>query len=342
LRRAGGTGGLLLGVDGGNTKTIALAARRDCTVVGEASGGRADIHNATTPEAGVDEVARVAAAALQEAAASVDDLDSVVFSLAGADWPEDFDFLRQGLAERLGLDVEPVVVNDAIGALRAGTDDGAGVAVVCGTGGAIGARNRAGEIYHLGFWPDSTGANALGAEALASVWRAALGIAPETTLTARALERWGAADPIELLHAFTRLGEGRIPAPERALFAETVLDEAAAGDAVAAGIVRLTGTRLGDYARFCAGKTGQLGSPFPLVLCGGVLRHPSALLRESILARLPDAEAVYPEVEPVVGALLLAADRVGTAPSLAELLERGRGLAAGSILASPSDETGRR
>jgi hypothetical protein len=39
------------------------------------------------------------------------------------------------------------------------------------------------------------------------------------------------------------------------------------------------------------------------------MRHPSQLLRESILARVPDAVPHYADVEPVVGAVLLAADR---------------------------------
>jgi N-acetylglucosamine kinase-like BadF-type ATPase len=87
-----------------------------------------------------------------------------------------------------------------------------------------------------------------------------------------------------------------------------------AGDAVAHGIVETAGRRLGDYARVCAARTGQLGSPFPLVLTGGVMRHPSLLLRAAIHERVPDGVAVYPDIEPVVGALLLAADHVGTRP----------------------------
>ena len=55
------------------------------------------------------------------------------------------------------------------------------------------------------------------------------------------------------------------------------------------------------------------------VFTGGVLRHPSSRLRESILARVPDAEPVYPTLEPVAGAVLLAADQAGARPSLDRL-----------------------
>jgi N-acetylglucosamine kinase-like BadF-type ATPase len=310
---------LLLGVDGGNTKTIALVARDDGTVVGAGTAGCADIHNARSPEHAFGEVVLASAAALQAAGARAGDLAAAAFSLAGADWPEDFELLRSGLAERLELLVEPLVVNDAIGAIRSGTDDGVGVAAICGTGGAVGARNGRGEIFHLGFWPDGTGAFALGSAGLAAVWRAGIGVGPETSLTARALARWECPDSLSLLHAFTRLGGlGEVP-PNRSLFADAVLDEAAAGDPVAAGIVELAGRNLGEYARVCAEQTAQLGSPFPLVLSGGVLRHPSALLRESILGRVPDAEPVYPLVEPVAGAVLLAADRAGAQLDLERL-----------------------
>ena len=100
-----------------------------------------------------------------------------------------------------------------------------------------------------------------------------------------------------------------------------MLDEAAAGDPVANEIVERTGGHLGDYARVAAERTGQLGAPFPLVLTGGVLRHPSSRLRESILARVPGAEPVYPTLEPVAGAVLLAADQAGARPSLDRLRE---------------------
>src|SRR4051812_12226526 len=197
---------LLLGVDGGNTKTIALGARADGMGVAAGTAGCAAIHNAASPDHALAEIARAPSTALEAAGARAADLGAAAFSLAGADWAEDFEFLRGGLAGQLELVVEPLVVNDAIGAIRSGTDDGVGVAAICGTGGAIGAKNSRGEIFHLGFWPDGTGAFALGSQGLAAVWRAGIGVGPETSLTARALSRWECADSLSLLHAFTRIG----------------------------------------------------------------------------------------------------------------------------------------
>jgi N-acetylglucosamine kinase-like BadF-type ATPase len=302
---------LLLGVDGGNTKTHALVTDAGGTVLGRGDAGTADIHN-SEPEPALAEILRASEEALAQAGARASELAAAAFSLAGADWPEDFELLRTELARRLGLRSEPVIVNDAVGALRCGTEDTIGVAAVVGTYAAIAGRNADGKLFHFGFWPDSTGAFALGSEALAAIWRHMLGLGPPSSLLDRALERWSCADAEELLYAFTRIGG--LPESERARFADAVLDEAEAGDAVATGIVRVVGGRVGAYARVSAERTGQTGQPFPLVLCGGVFRHPSILLRAAIHDEVPEGTPIYPDIEPVVGALLLAADRIGARP----------------------------
>jgi N-acetylglucosamine kinase-like BadF-type ATPase len=308
---------LLLGVDAGNTKTVAVVVTEDGAVVGSGRGACGDIHAAPGPAAAVDQIVGAASAALDAAGAAAADLAAAGFSLAGADWPEDFTYLVGELRERLSLRVEPEVVNDAVGGLRSGSEDMIGVSVVIGTHVALAGRNAAGDLFHLGFWPDSTGAHGLGSLGLAAILRHMLGLGPETSLTGRALARWDARDPEELLHLLTRVG-----APEEtrvARFADAVLDEAEAGDRVAGTIVQTVAGRMGDYARVCAERTGLLGDPFALVLCGSVLRHPSPLLRSTILSRVPDGEPVYPEVEPVAGAVLLAADRIGARPALTAL-----------------------
>ena len=139
-----------------------------------------------------------------------------------------------------------------------------------------------------------------------------LGLAPPSSLLDRALERWSA----RIAESFSTSSHASAACPraERGRFAVAVLDEAEAGDGVAAEIVRVVGGRIGAYARVSAERTGQLGQPFPLVLCGGVLRHPSLLLRAAIYGAVPEGTPIYPDVEPVVGALLLAADRVGARP----------------------------
>jgi N-acetylglucosamine kinase-like BadF-type ATPase len=320
---------LLLGVDGGNTKTVAVVVERDGTMAGSGRGGCGDIHNAGSPEPALLEIVRAVTSALDAAGARAEDLAASAFSLAGADWPEDFSFLRGALHSRLALREPPEIVNDAIGALRYGTDDMVGVAAVVGTYAAVGARNARGEPFHLGFWPDTTGAAALGSQALAAVWRHMLGLGPETSLLGRALERWECADAEDLLHAFTRIGG--LGEAESGRFADAVLDEAEAGDTVAREIVLQVAGVIGDYAHVCAARTGQLGAPFTFVLCGGVLRHRSPLLRAAILERVPDARPVFPGLDPVAGAVLIAADRAGAQPDPERLRSQLAGSPVGQV-----------
>jgi N-acetylglucosamine kinase-like BadF-type ATPase len=309
--------GLLLGADGGNTKTIALVADRDGTILGAGRAGNSDLYNAVSVGAAIGAIGAAVAAALAAAGSQAADVEAACFSLAGADWPEDFELLRRELPAQIGLHGEPLVVNDAVGAIRAGTPDGVGTAVVCGTYGVSSGRNAAGDVFHLGFWPDSCGARPLGREALAAVWRSDLGMGPETSLTRRALETYSVADPMALLYELTRSGGPGSKAVDR--LAPAVLDEADSGDPVARAIVAGQGHILGDQTRVCAERVGLLGGEFPVVLAGGVFRHHSRLLAETLMERIPGGRPVPATHEPVVGALLFAFDRVGVKPDEAQL-----------------------
>jgi len=310
-------GSLLLGADGGNTKTVAVVAGRDGSILGAGRSGNSDLYNAPSVDAALASIAAAAAQALSAAGATGADVDAACFSLAGADWAEDFELLRRELPARIGLAAEPLVVNDAVGAIRAGTPDGVGTAVVCWTYGVSSGRNAAGEVFHLGFWPDSCGARPLGREALSAVWRADLGYGPATSLTRRALDTYAVPDPIALLHEYTRRGG---PGPEAVdRLAPAVLDEADAGDEVAAAIVANQGRILGDQTQACAERVGLAGGEFPVVLAGGVFRHASRLLAETLMQRIPGGRAVPAAHEPAVGALLFAFDRAGVKADEARL-----------------------
>ena len=90
----------VLGVDGGNTKTIALVANCDGVIVGAGRGGNSDIYGAGSPEAALAALDTALACALKAAGLTPDQLAAAAFSLAGADWPEDFALLRAALTQR--------------------------------------------------------------------------------------------------------------------------------------------------------------------------------------------------------------------------------------------------
>jgi N-acetylglucosamine kinase-like BadF-type ATPase len=302
------TDGLLLGVDAGNTKTVALAARRDGTVVGAGRAlGCADIH-ATE----IDAAMAIVEAAVGGTPARGDQLLGVAFSMAGADWPEDLVLLRDRLAGRWP---GATVVNDAIGALRAAIPDGPGVVVVCGTGAATGARGPDGQLWHSSFWQEPQGAHELGVQAILAIIRADLGIDGPTALTDAVLAALDAPDVEAVVHRWT--GRDRSARFDPARLAPALLDAAQAGDGMALRLARRQGTSLGRTALAAARRVGIADRPFALALAGGVFRHDSSSLADALVEAVRDGGAdvrvVRPDLEPAVGALLLAFDGAGIA-----------------------------
>lgn len=304
------SGGRVLGVDGGNTKTIAVVADLDGNVIGVGRGGCTDVHGVNGPSGACAELSRTVAAALEAASCQTSDLDAAVFSLAGADWPEDRERLSSHLSASFAFDRDPVILNDAIGGLRSGAPNWEGIALICGTGNAVGARHRDGSVFSLGFWPDTIGAVALSGFALDAVQRDHLGLGPRTSLTDRALELYGATDPIDLLHRFTRV-EGALGQADQVRMSPVLFDEADRGDEVALDLVVTAGTALGAQGRMVAGRVGLDVAGCLVVMAGGLFRHPTKLLEDAVMAKLPDAVAVRTFRPPVIGPLLVALDRLG-------------------------------
>jgi N-acetylglucosamine kinase-like BadF-type ATPase len=304
------TKSLLLGVDGGNTKTVAVVATPEGVVVGAGRAGRSDIYNAADEAAALDEVRFAVEAALKEACATTADLAIGAFSMAGADWPEDIDLLRRGMS-RFGFGRQIAIVNDAIGALRGGTPDGVGVSVTCGTGIAIGARNENDQVWYSGQWLIAFGGAELGLKALVAVYEEYLGLGPETSLTDGVLAFFDATSAEEVLHRCTARGTDRHWA-EQARLAPVLLEAAANGDEVALAIIKAAGTRNADVAVVAARAVGLDRGLVRLVLSGGLLRHPSSLLESAICRRFkdvfPHAEVIDDVPEPVIGAVLIASD----------------------------------
>ena len=261
---------------------------------------------------------------MSEAGIHPADLSAGLFSLAGADWPEDFRLLKDAMRER-GYGQRIMIVNDAMGALRGGSPDGTGVVVACGTGAAVGARGPDGRIWHSSFWQLTQGADELSQRALHAIYLAELGIDPPTLLTERILALFKAHGVEEILHRLTRRDIARLE--KRRQLVRPLFDAADSGDFAARQIVISHGKALGEYAIVAARKVGLLGQAFPLVLTGGVLRHPSPLLRNSLVQRVheaaPSVQAIRSRFEPAVGAVLLALDllRIETTITLLQQLE---------------------
>jgi N-acetylglucosamine kinase-like BadF-type ATPase len=306
-----GTEGLVLGVDGGNTKTIALLARPDGRLLGYGRAlGCADIHSV-----GEDAARPVVKAAITDALAMAQARPAEVvaawFSMAGADWPEDVTALEGSLRSAWPA---ARVVNDGLGALRAAIPTGPGVVVAAGTGATTAARGPHDRTWHAGFWQHPQGAGELADQALRAVFGAHLGTEPQTRLVGRLLAATGEPDVKSLLHRATRRGSSLFGA--FSWLAPALIDVAAEGDPIARRIVLEHGAGLGRIALAAARAVGIEDDAFAIALVGGLFRHADRALASAVLAtvreRAPGAIEVAAAFAPSYGALLLALDDVGT------------------------------
>lgn len=296
---------LVLGVDGGNSKSIALVARGDGSIVGAARrSGSADIY--AGEEAALELLRAVVADALADAGASAADVAASTFSLAGADWPEDAAFLHDSLVG-IGVGASIVVVNDAIGALAGAVPEGPAVVVSLGTGAATGARGTDGRTWHSSFWQVTQGAAELARRALDAVARAELGIESARLLGERLLAATGDATVEAALHRLTRRSRG---APESLAPVVRALFEAAnAGDPMAVRIVMQHGTGIGEVAAAAARRVGIDREPYALAFTGGVARSGARGLTSAAIEAIRAAGQAPRPVDarwaPAVGALLV-------------------------------------
>ena len=311
-----------LGLDAGNSKTVALVADEAGRVLGRGRGGSGDVYSAPDAEG---EVTRGVPGARGEAGLDAGQVDHAAFRLAGVDWPEDEEHWDAVLAHRLGGLRSVSVKNDGYSLLRCGRPDGVGVAVNAGTGPAVAARGSDGTEFCGCWWiARPLGGRALGEFALRAVVEAELGTGRPTLLTAELLRLYGYDDVEALLHAFTRRHPAR-PVPDEKVAARSVLRAAGDGDAVAWQIVDEQAGHFARLAAVAARRTGQTGERATTCVLGGSVltsEHPAFrdALVEALESELGTVEVVTSGASPVSGALLDALAEGGA--ELTEELQR--------------------
>jgi N-acetylglucosamine kinase-like BadF-type ATPase len=302
---------LVLGIDGGGTKTHALLADLSGEVVGVGRDGPSNWESVGM-EGAAETLRSVMGQALAAAGSVPGDVRAATFGLGGIDWPSDVQRLAPAV-ESLGLPDSPELVNDAFVALRAGTRRSWGVAVVAGTGTVAAGRNASGQTFRtlgLGYeYGDFGDAGDVTRTALGAIAQAFTGMGEPTTLTDSFLESTGCRTVEEMLEAISR---GLVPFPAGA---PLVVRAASAGDPVAVGILERAGRSLGRAAGAVARRLDLADQEFDLVLSGGLFRGRSHLLHDALRTEVtpaaPRATLVLLELPPAVGAVVMAMERAG-------------------------------
>jgi len=303
---------LLLAVDGGNAKTDLALVSSDGSLLSLVRGPGSSPH-----EHGIEGALDRIEALVIEAGAE-GPVAHAELLLAGVDFPSEVRSVQtraraRGWAERVE------VANDTYAVLRAGTDRGWGVAVVCGAGInclGIGPDGREARFPALGeVTGDWGGGQDVGSAAVWSAARSEDGRGPRTSLEELVPGYFGLETPLQLAEA---VHTGAIARRRFVELAPIVLGEAAS-DLVAAGIVARLADEVVALVRVALERIGPIDEPADVVLGGGLMQARNAQLLDAIedgLAALdvPHSLAVV-DAPPVVGAALRALDALGAEPS---------------------------
>jgi N-acetylmuramic acid 6-phosphate etherase len=309
--------GLVLGIDGGGTHTVALLATvtgatsssgSSWSILGRGQAGPSNLQaiGAARAMAALDEsvIGAFAAAGLRRQPVA-----AACLGLAGAGRPRDQAVFREW-AQSVNLANDLTITTDARLLLAAGTPDGCGVAVVAGTGSIAYARLPDGRDARAGGWGyllgDEGSAYAIVIQALRAVTRAADGRDGPTALTELFLAKMGLGQPQDLIPLIYRGGWDRTAL---AGLAPLVLEACDGGDSVAASIVNEAAAALADLAMTAIRKLDWNEPAVPVALSGGVLLA-SSTYRERVLSAMRAmgirAEPVCRVDEPAAGAIRLA------------------------------------
>lgn len=299
---------LVMGIDGGGTKTTALLADEEGHVLGRGHAGSSNYHAiglAATEEA----LMKGIQAAFADAGQTPRRLAAVCLGLAGVDRPEDQALIR-AWAREAQVAKEVILVNDGAIVLAEGTPENWGVAVVSGTGSFAWGRTPQGITARAGGWGhllgDEGSGYAIALEALRAIARATDGRGRPTALSQAILSHLGLPSPAALIGYVY----GHLLSPAEVATLGPLVDQAAeAGDEVGAEILRRAGEELGLAAAMVAKRLGLGCRKFPLALAGGVLCRSARVQRELLTAlerRGWEADPVSMVAEPARGAVRLA------------------------------------
>lgn len=306
---------LVLGLDGGSTKTacVAIALETPLTsdaaslpVLGRSQSGASN-WNSVGPETARRNLEQALTDAAHAAGGSLADVVAVCVGMSGVDRLEDRARAQAWLDALLpGRTI--VLDNDAVVALACGTGgDRYGVVIISGTGMIALGFNRAGARVRAGGWGallgDGGSGYAIGTAVLAAATWAADERGPATLLLPTVLVTLGLERP----EALVRWAYDRVEWQRFAELAPLALACAAQGDAVAQAILERAVDDLGIAVETVARRLAFTAT-FPLVTAGGVLRPGpiQSALAQRFATTLPLAEVRHPTVEPALGAALLA------------------------------------
>jgi len=298
----------VIAVDGGASKTHLARLGRDGALLELVRGPESSPQNL-----GLERALGVLDRLFEQAGAAAGEAEVAQLNMSGVDFPSEERELREAIEVRRWAD-RVVVDNDTFAVLRAGTERGWGVAVVCGSGincVGVSADGRHARFPALGtITGDWGGGTDVGNAALFAAARGEDGRGPHTSLESAVPAHFGLESPSELAEAIHR---GEIPS-RRLLELPPVVFAEAERDPIAAEIVQRLASEIVAMARVALERLDLTREPAEVLLGGGLLQgdgHLSAAVEDELRRLAPKASVAAPSSPPIVGAALLGLDAVG-------------------------------
>ncbi len=298
-----------LGVDGGQSSTIALIGDDKGRIVGWATAGPCNHVGASEGRA---KFLRVMHECLSQAAARAGlsgekpKFKAACLGMSGG--PDDKSALLKELidADRL------VVTHDAKIAWAGATSGKPGVIVIAGTGSIAYGENAQGESARAGGWGyiygDEGGGFDIARQALRATLREHEGWGPRTALTPALMELTESADANEALHRLYTADWPRSRVAELAIAVDRIASE---GDPIATDILRQSAQNLAllsaSVQRQLWNEQTYTAGPIQISWIGGVFQSQILLERFRTLIALNGFNTPQPpQRSPAAGALILA------------------------------------
>ena len=316
---------LVIGIDGGNSKTDVVLATAAGDVLARVRGkGTRSYQDGMTVT--IDNLSDLIRDVKSQAGLADEPVAAVAYFLANLDTPADEESARAVIDEH-ALTSRSIVHNDTFAILHAGAPDGWGVAVVCGAGiNATGVHwdGRIARFLALGDMSgDWGGGEGVAMAGIGQAVRAGDGRGPATSLRERLAAHFDIPTVEDLAVA---LIENRISPHALHAAAPVVFAAAVDGDEVATSIVHRLADEIVVMVMALLRRLELVDDRVPIVLGGGTLQLGPAMLIDRIndgLAELaPKAYTQVLDVPPVAGAVLHAMAAVGADPAARE---RARG-----------------
>jgi glucosamine kinase len=309
---AGRVSDIVIGVDGGGSKTRVMVGTAEGEVLATLDGPKSAVSPGESARS-AEVIGELVTRALAEIAQPGAVFPRVLYcGVAGTGRDEERRALHSAL-DAMELAEEVIIDSDGLIALYDAFDDGAGILLVVGTGSIAYGRSPAGQIVRCGGWGPTFGDEGsggwIGKRALSIVAASSDGREPPTALLFPVLAATQCED-VEDLIPWAKAADARA----FATLAPVVFSTAAAGDPRANALITLAAEELVLHIRALSRQLFTDERAAVAVALSGGLMERGSLLRKRLEQRLksavPGAQLRSEEVQPARGALRAAARRI--------------------------------